>query len=97
MAAEKRSLYIHTISNDQDNISMNVLAVLNSNFFGTEFNLKRENIAVVSITYEFNLLGIKGPRKMRAYVPAENSEFEIRNVNLLILEKRLACKVFEDE
>lgn len=61
------------------------IAVLNSNFLGTEFNLLRDNIALAAVTYEFNILGIKGPRKMRAYLPRLNSrddyhEFKMNNV-----------------
>ncbi len=85
LAAEKRNMAsVHTISNSQDDIATNVVAVLNSNFLGTEFNLVKDNCALTTITYEFNLLGIKGPRKMRVYVPQfsgnDCQEFKIKNV-----------------
>ncbi len=48
-----------------ENIGSNIVANLNSNFLGTQFNLTKDNKALAAITYEFNILGIKGPRKMR--------------------------------
>ncbi len=86
LAAEKRNMAsVHNISNSQEDVSTNVIAVLNSNFLGTEFNLVKDNCAITTITYEFNLLGIKGPRKMRVYVPEctgnDYQEFRVNNVN----------------
>ena len=88
MAAEKRNMSsTHIISNTLEDIGTNMIGSLNSNFLGTEFNLVRDNIGIASITYEFNLLGIKGPRKMRVYVPTcignDYNEIRLKNVKYI--------------
>ncbi len=89
--------YHYFISKDAVNKKdKDYLGKLKSNFFGTEFNaydagvkpkkeknkdLHRLNLA--SITYETNLFGLKGPRKMKVYIPHVNeSDFQVSTVRL---------------
>lgn len=69
LCAEKKNLaYSISISKCIDNFS-EVVGNLNSNFLGTEFNLVDKAQALAAIQYEMNILGIKGPRKMKVYLP----------------------------
>ena len=87
--------YHYFISKDAVNKKdTDYLGKLKSNFFGTEFNafdagakpkkeknkdLHRLNLA--SITYDTNLFGLKGPRKMKVYIPHVNaSDFQVSKV-----------------
>jgi tubby-related protein 1 len=84
----KTSNYLVSMSQKELNVkSPNYLGKLRSNFLGTEFTLYdngynpkkrgsnisnyREQLGVV--LYQSNILGSKGPRKMRVLLPAVNS------------------------
>jgi tubby-related protein 1 len=82
LTAEKRSNCSYTIfknSNVDD-----VLAVLNSNFLGIEFELTSNGKAFIGIKYELNVLGIKGPRRMKIYLPSNHEGIKInKNENVI--------------
>lgn len=74
--------YIITLSSDTFEKDSNYLGKLRSNFFGTEFNLFDTGVNpknteksnewrshLAGVDYETNLFGLKGPRKMKVYLP----------------------------
>ncbi len=91
--AEKKNLsYTLSISAIKDNFN-DLIGSLNSNFLGTEFNLMNVGNLISTITYEINILGIKGPRKMKVYLPAidsnnETIQIKSNDVKKINLEKR---------
>ena len=93
LSAEKKNLsYTYSISGVKDSFG-DLIGCLNSNFLGTEFNLMNKNETYAAITYDINILGIKGPRKMKVYLPGLNSSNQMmsiksNNVNMPNLEKR---------
>ncbi|RWS30756.1 tubby-related protein 3-like protein [Leptotrombidium deliense] len=85
----------YLIGNDPFDITRdNCIAKLKSNVLGTQFNAIKMNTdgqryEIVSILYETNVLGFKGPRKMTALIPknpevcrsSENTLFDIWKCN----------------
>ena len=60
--------------------------MLNSNFLGTEYFLigNKENV-LAGISYDFNMMGIQGPRKMKVYIPKldkNNIPIDIKSTNV---------------
>jgi hypothetical protein len=85
-AEKKRMSFSYTISSDYKNFDNgnDVLAILKSNLLGTEFNVAKMNEIytskfedlthlIGSMMYEFNIFGLRGPRKMKVYIPQLDS------------------------
>ncbi len=89
-SAQKRSSnYSYFITNDRT-CESDKMAVLNSNFLGTEFSLIRnKDNVLVGISYDFNMMGLKGPRKMKVYLPKldkNNIPLNIKSSNVYIIK-----------
>jgi hypothetical protein len=86
--AEKKNLsYAHSISSIKDNFN-ELISSLNSNFLGTEFNLINVDNLLSTIKYELNIFGIKGPRKMKVYIPGidiNHQIIQIKSINVFKL------------
>jgi hypothetical protein len=100
-AQKKRMNFNFTISLNYRNFdhTSDVLAILKSNLLGTEFNLSKMNemsyttkfdeleYTLGAISYEFNIFGIRGPRKMKIFIPQlddGNKPLCIRKINVNI-------------
>ena len=92
VSAEKKNLsYNYNISISPNTYSKdNHIATLKSNFLGTEFNLFNGNDALASITYELNILGFRGPRKIKVFIPGLDENNSI--IGISIQKESLAQK-----
>jgi hypothetical protein len=84
LSAEKKSNNnMYTIFKNNTYDDKNVIALLTSNFLGTEFVLINDNKGLIAVTYDMNVLGIKGPRKMKIYNPY-NKEIKVNKGDNMI-------------